>query len=175
MQLSQPDAVSALGAAGIDPATEASWDGAESREDPSTTRTLLALAEVLYPSVVEVTLEFVETYLVGRSSDHQRFRTELERGAETLDDWARDAFGDAFARLDVEQRDSLLRHMGVRLVDAVPDGTELERLHYHVVEELLVAFYTSPTGAELAGAKSAWVYDAAAETPGVGYGMGQRR
>lgn len=170
MELSEPDAVSALGVADVDPSSTSGWSSP--REDPA--RTLLALAEVLYPSVVEVTMEFIETYLVGRSSEEPGYRAELERGVALLDDWARDAFDEEFARLSVAERDTLLREMGVRLVDAVPDGSALERLHYHLVEELLVAFYASPTGAELVGAHSAWVYDAGVESYGFGYGMGPR-
>lgn len=156
MELSARDAMSALGGAGVASTVEATLrpeeGGLETRE-PTPTETLLALAEVLYPSDVEVTEAFVETYLFGRIDDDGGYWAEVTRGAAVLDDWAHAAHDAPFAALSVDERDALLEDMGVRLVDPVPDGTDLERLHYHLVEELLVAFYSSPTGRELVGAE----------------------
>jgi hypothetical protein len=41
--------------------------------------------------------------------------------------------------------------MGVHTADPDSEGTDPERVRFHVVNELLYALYTSPTGGELVG------------------------
>jgi hypothetical protein len=41
--------------------------------------------------------------------------------------------------------------MGADTVDPDPDGGDVARVRYYVVNELLFALYASPTGAELLG------------------------
>jgi len=41
--------------------------------------------------------------------------------------------------------------MSVDTADPVPDGDDVERVRYYVVNELLFALYSSPTGGELVG------------------------
>jgi hypothetical protein len=41
--------------------------------------------------------------------------------------------------------------LGVRTAEPDPDGTDVERVRYYVVNELLFALYSSPTGGELVG------------------------
>ncbi|WP_058567363.1 gluconate 2-dehydrogenase subunit 3 family protein, partial [Haloferax marisrubri] len=112
--------------------------------------TMVAAGEVVYPSAAEGVSEFVETYVVGRARDDSR-RAAMVDAATELDDVARDWEGAAFADLPADDRDRLLRELGVDAADPVPDGTLSERLRFHVVNELLYAFYASPTGGRLAG------------------------
>jgi hypothetical protein len=46
---------------------------------------------------------------------------------------------------------SLVENTELRSGDSVPDGTAIERVNYHLVDELLFAFYASPRGGEMVG------------------------
>ncbi|KTG08210.1 gluconate 2-dehydrogenase subunit 3 family protein [Haloferax profundi] len=112
--------------------------------------TMVAAAAVVYPSEATGVSEFVETYVLGRTTEEDR--TEAMRAAVTeLDSVARDWYDVPFSDLSTEERDSLLRELGVDTADPVPDGTISERIRFHVVNELLYAFYASPTGGRLVG------------------------
>lgn len=173
MKLTRRDAVAALSAAGavvggavaLDSVAEGGLspeelaDGAsggigDSREttiDDDALDTLTRVAEVLYPSRVENVAEFVETYANGRLVASADRRAQLLDVLGELDDVARDWEDAPFHRLDRETRDELLRSLAVDTADPVPDGSLTERLRYYVVNDLLYAFYASPTGSELAG------------------------
>ena len=154
MKLTRRDAMAALGAAGI-----TSLAGCESLtgetggsgEPPSEMETMVALAEVLYPSDVDPTEEFIQSFLFGRIYDEETYQVELEAGVETLNEIARDTADAPFARLEPDQRVSVIENSEVRTGDSVHDGSPVERVNYHLVDELLFAFYSSPTGGELVG------------------------
>ena len=162
MELTRRDAVAALSAAGTTALAGCSFgepdDDAESEQSAGDTdrvdadlRSLVALAEVLYPSAVEVTDEFVETYVLGRSVQDESYREELSAAVEVLDAEAERARGEAFADLAVDERDALLRELGLDETDPDPDGEPAERLRYYLVNELLYALFTTPEGGELIG------------------------
>jgi len=162
MQLTRDDAMAALWAAGVQPETVDATD-IESEDVP--TRTMVSLAETLYPAIVEVTSEFVETYLAGRVTAEETDRERLIEGAEILNYWAGLAFGRPFARLERSERARLLdEDMGVGLEEPVPDGSEIERFRYHAVDEIVFAFYASPTGKTFASQETALVGTSARET-----------
>ncbi|WP_148413456.1 gluconate 2-dehydrogenase subunit 3 family protein [Haloferax sp. KTX1] len=129
-----------------------SGDAGDGGDTPPTAvrETMVAAGEVVYPSAVEGIPEFVETYVIGRARDDVR-RDAMVDAATELDGVARDWEGAAFADLPAADRDRLLRELGVNTADPVPDGTLSERLRFHVVNELLYAFYASPTGGRLVG------------------------
>jgi len=56
-----------------------------------------------------------------------------------------------FRELGTERRDATLRAMGVDTAEPNPDGNPRERVRYYLVNELLFALYSSPTGGELVG------------------------
>jgi len=112
---------------------------------------MMALAEVLYPSEAEVTEEYLGTYLYGRMVDEESYRSEVQSGVETLDGLAQDAHSSPFAELSADQRVGLIEDTDLRSGASVEDGTDVERVNYHLVDELLFAFYASPTGGELVG------------------------
>ncbi|KAB1194481.1 gluconate 2-dehydrogenase subunit 3 family protein [Haloferax sp. MBLA0076] len=112
--------------------------------------TMVAVAEVVYPSEATGVPEFVETYVFGRVRDDER-DSQMHAAAAELDGVARDWYDAPFFDLPTDERDSLLRELGVDTADPVPDGTISERLRFHVVNELLYAFYASPTGGRLVG------------------------
>ena len=114
--------------------------------------TLLSVAEVVYPSEVEVTYEFVAAY-AGRLDDD---RTEALTGTiGQLDDVAMSTYGSSFAGIESRsRREALLRTMGVHRVPSSPDGTVPERVRYHLVNSLLYVLFTSPRGSKLVGIDS---------------------
>ena len=107
-----------------------------------------AVATVVYPSAVDVTEQFVGTYLAGLSSE----RTNgVARAVDALNGRAREQYGIAFARLSLAERETLLRELGVDRVASDADGTGSERIRYYLVNELLYALLTSPAGSRLFG------------------------
>ena len=154
MELTRRDAVAALGALGAgtasagclqQAATSEAKDGGESVQE-----TLVAAAEVLYPSAVEGVEEFVETFLAGRLDDGPHAEG-IREAVDALETRAESWYGDRFAALSVADRESLLRETGAAAADEDPDGTTAEQLRYYVINELLLALYSSPTGGELVG------------------------
>ncbi|MFB6127773.1 MAG: gluconate 2-dehydrogenase subunit 3 family protein [Halolamina sp.] len=167
MELSRRDALAALSAAGVGSlagcgAPEAATDGdavpeREPEETPeaATLETLVAVAEVVYPEAATDgdgdPESFVRTYVAGRTADRPAYREGVVAATRELADVARDWEDAPFAELDPIVRDRLLRDLGVDTADPDPEGDVSSRLRYFVVNELLFAFYASPSGAELVG------------------------
>ncbi|NHN49730.1 gluconate 2-dehydrogenase subunit 3 family protein [Halostella sp. JP-L12] len=160
MELSRRDALAALasggvvagvGAAGLRRSlADAPDDGVDLT--PGRERDLLvAVARVVYPSEVDGVREFVETYVAGRADDREGYRAAMREALAAVDDRAREWRDANFLALDAAERDAHLREMGVDAADPDPEGTDAERIRYYVVNELLYALYTSPTGGELVG------------------------
>jgi hypothetical protein len=164
MELTRRDAVAALAAIGAGGAAAVGTRRLTGREDrapgeatPSAPEaddrvrgTLVAAAEVVYPSELEGIEPFVEGFLEGRlaADDHAE---GLRAAAAELDDSATAWYDGRFAELSVERREELLREVGADTAEEDPEGTTAERIRYYVVNELLLALYTSPTGGELVG------------------------
>ncbi|WP_222917254.1 gluconate 2-dehydrogenase subunit 3 family protein [Natrinema sp. SYSU A 869] len=163
MELTRRDAVAALAALGVGGGTLSGCaaptgsapDGSD--DDPSADidterirETLVAVAEVVYPSEVTGTATFVETFLKGRLED-QSHAANVDATVTTLNERADDWFGDSFPALSPDDRDRCLREIGTDTAAEDPEGRPAERMRYYVVNELLLALYTSPTGGELAG------------------------
>jgi hypothetical protein len=154
MELTRRDAVAALGALGAGTAgagclQEAATSDAEA-SDESVQEALVAAAAVLYPSAVGGIDAFVETFLAGRL-DEGAHAEGVRAAVDALERRAESWYGDRFAALDVDDRDSLLQEAGVDAADEDPNGTTAEQIRYYVVNELLMALYSSPTGGELVG------------------------
>jgi hypothetical protein len=151
MKLTRRDAIGALGTAGIGALAGCSNLFGSENEENTGIQTLTALGEVLYPSDVTVTEEFVRTYMYGRISDQAAYEQRLTSSVETLDSEARRRNDAPFRELTDDQRVSLVENTELRSGDSVPDGTAIERVNYHLVDELLFAFYASPRGGEMVG------------------------
>ena len=113
--------------------------------------TLVGVADVLYPSEVEPTEDFIEAFMFGRITDEEAYRERLTAGIETLDQLADEEFGTAFVGLGADQRVALFEETALRSGESVHDGTDIEQLNYHILDELLFAFYSSPKGGKLVG------------------------
>lgn len=155
MELGRRDALAALAAVGTAGAGAVAYDRlSDSGDEPlgaGTVATLVAVAEVVYPSDVDGISEFVETYSVGRVSGRPSYAEGVSAAVEDLDGAATDWYGGPYRELDAGTRDDLLVELGCDQADADPAGTTAERLRYFLVNELLYALYTSPTGGELVG------------------------
>jgi hypothetical protein len=156
MRLTRRDAVAALAAAGVavGGATLLSDSPEESDESPlddGTVATLVAAAEVLYPSEVEDIDSFVGRYVRRRNADEPARADAVTDTVAYLDEYTDAWFDAAFADLESAERDDAFRRMSVDTADPVPDGDDVERVRYYVVNELLFALYSSPTGGELVG------------------------
>lgn len=110
-----------------------------------------AAAEVVYPDGVGERRAFVDSYVVGRVADRPAYRQGLREAAAQLDAVARDWHDAPYAALDVDTRDRVLRNLGVETADPDPEGPLTDRIRFYIVNDLLFAFYSSPTGGRLVG------------------------
>jgi hypothetical protein len=154
------------GPAGSNPGSELTLAGVDALE------LLTAAAEVLYPSDVTGHREFVETYALGRIDGREGYEAGLAETLSDLDATARDWYDADFADLPSAERDELLRRLGVDTGDPDPDGPLTERVRYYVVNELLFAFYASPTGGGLVGTENPIGYPGGTESYQRGPGDG---
>jgi hypothetical protein len=162
--LSRRDALAALSALGMSatagcaaraPRESADSDdedgGPEPAVDPEgAVETYVAVAEVVYPSAVSGVEEFVRSFVSPRLDREDHGPAMLAAVAE-LQDAARTWNGEDVASMSPETREQLLRELGVGTAEEDPHGTAAERVRFYVVNELLLALYSSPTGGELVG------------------------
>lgn len=167
MKLTRRDALAALSAAGVtvggavvadrvvDGTADTNLLGTGTDDEPtldeSARQTLVAVAEVVYPSELDGIEGFVETYTEGRLVADESRRASVATALAELDEVSREWESTAFTDLDPEARDELLRELAVDTADPDPEGLLSGRLRYYVVNDLLYALYASPTGGELAG------------------------
>ena len=151
MQLTRRDALAALAAAGAAGATGAVRSGHDPSLSDHEITTLVAVAEVAYPSDLSKIGPFVETYSVARVNDDPNYRTGVREALSALDGATIEWFGAAFADLDRSTRKKALRQVGALVSEPDPEGARGERIRYFVLNELLFALYTTPTGAKLVG------------------------
>jgi hypothetical protein len=169
MDLSRRDALAALAATGVAGVAGAMAldDGSGSPEasTPSAAADdlapLVAVAETVYPSAATGVDAFVRTYVDGLPSDR---RDDVLTTTADLDATARDWFDASLPDLDRSTRDRLLRDLGVDVADPDPDGNLSDRVRHHLVNELLYAFYASPTGGRLVGIENPIAYPGGTES-----------
>ena len=154
MELTRRDARAALAALGASGPTAGCVDRSATSEGDGeiepVREALVATAEVLYPSELTGIGEFVETFTAGRLDDGPHAEGVRE-AVDLLETRAQSWYDGSVAELSAADRDSLLRETGANTAEEQPDGTPAERIRYYVVNELLLALYSSPTGGELVG------------------------
>jgi len=154
MELTRRDVLAALAAAGAGGAAGAGAHTLFEDGDPvgdHEVATLVAVAGVVYPSGVEGVESFVREYSAGRFADRPEYATGVADAVAALDDYARHWHDADFAALDRATREETLSGMEADVADPAPDGAARERVRYYLVNELLYALFSTPTGGELAG------------------------
>lgn len=156
MKLTRRDAMIALAGgvgatAGVGGVTDVFDRNAAVSLDSKRVDRLSAVADVVYPSEVDATREFVETYVVGRTEDRDDYRDGMVSAVDTLARESNREYGREVSRLAESRVERLLRELGVDTAHPVPDGTVAERIRYYVVNDLLYALYTTPVGGRLVG------------------------
>lgn len=154
MELTRRDVLAALAATGAAVGTGAVLLSDPDDESPlgdHDVATLVAVAGVVYPSPVEGVPSFVHEYSVNRVRDRSAYAAAVSDAVDALDEYTRNWYDAEFADLDGEDRDRALTGMEVDDAEPDPEGTDRERVRYYLVNELLYALFTTPTGGELAG------------------------
>lgn len=153
MELTRRDVLAALAATGATVGAGATLLS-EPDGDPvgdHEVETLVAVAGVVYPSAVAGVASFVEEYSVNRVRDRPEYAAGLADAVAALDEYSRDWNDADFVDIDPERREQTLDGMNVDAADPDPDGSDREQVRYYLVNELLYALFTTPTGGELAG------------------------
>lgn len=156
MELSRRDALAVLAGSGIlGGGAVAALERRRGTAEPAgdhTLDTLVATARVVYPSAVENVESFVRTYSPPRLDADEAFRRGVETAVADLDENVA-AFNDAetFLDLPAEDRDQALRRTGAAAARPDPEGALPQRVRYYLVNDLVYALYSSPTGGELVG------------------------
>jgi hypothetical protein len=151
MKLTRRDALLALAGTGIVASTALTTDETGGVVTESDVETLVHLAETLYPSAVEPTREFVETYVVGRyRSDGERM-AEMKSALQAVRRTSIRETGRSLDALDSDTRGEVLRATGGDRAYPDPEGTTAQQVRYYIINDLLYALYTTPKGGELVG------------------------
>lgn len=167
MELTRRDALIALGVGGTAAGgayAVSRLDHAEELTAEGVLESLPPVAEVIYPSEVDVTRDFLETYVIGRVEERDGYLDGVVDALDTLDGYTRRLRDEGFADAPPEKRDQLLRYMGIDEAEPDPDGTDAERVRYYVVNELQYALYTSPVGGRLVGIENPVGYPGGTES-----------
>ena len=154
------------GAAGDDAGdgdADASWNGDGPPDDEAVREAMTAVAGVVYPEAVSGVDAFVGSFLGGRL-DGSAHAKGVRTAVAEVESAARSWYDAPVADLSPAERDELLRELGADTAEENPDGTTAERVRYYVVNELLLALYSSPTGGELVGIENPQGYAGGAES-----------
>lgn len=162
MELTRRDAVAALaavGGAGVvgvglrrrsdDEPTDDESE-ADLPDDDHVRETMVAVAEVVYPSELSGIDDFVAEF-IGPRLEADAHARGIREAVATLDDRGESWHDGPVTDLSLETRDTLLQEVGSDAAEEDPAGTTAQQVRYYVVNELLLALYASPTGGELVG------------------------
>ncbi|WP_436902691.1 gluconate 2-dehydrogenase subunit 3 family protein [Halovenus halobia] len=160
MELTRRDAVAALAAlGGAGGATYGYSRLRDDSDDPESTppsddhvrETMIATAEIVYPSELSGIDVFVEEFIDARLAEDDDHAAGIREAVAILDEHSLTWHDQPFADLSADPREEALDGLGADVADENPDGSTAERVRYYVVNELLLALYSSPTGGTLVG------------------------
>ncbi len=175
MELSRRDALAALSALGTtgtagclaSPPRDGTPEDIDDGPDVDTDRIVdvyVAVAEIVYPSDLSGIEEFVESFVVPRL-DRPEHGPAMARTVTQFEDRAEMWYdGQDVTSLSREDRETLLSGLGARTAAEDPHGRLAERVRYYLVNELLLALYSSPTGGELVGIENPQGHPGGTET-----------
>jgi hypothetical protein len=155
VELTRRDALAALAVgAGSTAGCVSTPDSNDDERLERTVESLVAAAEVVYPTDVEDPREFVETYVAGRIEGRPAYREGVEAAVAELDSLSETWYDASFSGLSPPQRDEVLRQSGADTAEADPGGGQAGQIRYYVVNELLYALFSSPAGGRLVGTEN---------------------
>jgi hypothetical protein len=153
MELSRRDVLAALAATGV-----AAGAGLTLTRNPGDgpvgdheMETLVAVGHAVYPSAIENVREFVEQYSATRVRDRPEYAAGVADAVAALDEYSQDWEDARFVDLSTARATETLSGFSVDTADPDPEGSDRERVRYYLVNELLYALFTTPTGSGLAG------------------------
>jgi len=111
--------------------------------------TLAAVADVIYPSQIEISTEYIETYIINAFNGERR--KSISRAISDLNTLTQSRYGTVFYEMSTPTQDAALHSLGVSRAISREDGKAIERIRYHLVNSLLYALFTTPRGSELVG------------------------
>lgn len=152
-ELTRRDTIAALAASGVAVGGlgAIAWSSTSDPLGDHELATLQAVARTIYPSEVSGIDSFVERVVAGRVDDRPEYAAGVRDAVAALDEHTQHWEDADYVDLPESQQAKELREFGVHFADPDPDGDEQERVRYFLVNELLYALYTSPTGGELVG------------------------
>ena len=157
MKLTRRDALKALGAGGVatggglavsETLVRTEFSAGDSSLSAGEFTTLEAVAETVYPSAVEVTPEFLQTYLDHLDDERT---AAMASSIAHLDEFTHSRYGRPFHELSRSRRDIALRVLGVDRAASRPEGNQAEQIRFHLVNSLLYLLFSRPKGSRLAG------------------------
>lgn len=163
MELSRRDLAKALGAVGLGVGAGVGVhqlrDDADSQTTPgpldeSDLATLVALGRVVYPTAVDGIESFVRRFTQTRASARPDHAREVAATIEYLDTYSETLDDAPFRDLSPDRRAATLEQMGADTADPDPEGSDVERVRYYLINDLLFALYSTPTGGELVGTEN---------------------
>lgn len=108
---------------------------------------LIAVAEIIYPP--ESSPEsFVPQYT---DTLWDRRKREMARVLNELNLYTKARYGESFATSPRQTREVIFQHLGIDRTYGHPNGTFPERLRFHVINQLLLGFFSTPVGSRLVG------------------------
>lgn len=110
--------------------------------------TILAVAETIYPSRIEVTDRFIQSYVAPLPKDRKASMSQIVKELNRI---TKTQFGEPFYKMTRAQRDTVLRSIGVDKAPSRPNGNLPQRVKYYLINSLLYALFTTPKGSKLAG------------------------
>lgn len=161
MRLNRRDVIAALAASGVaflgssaiflslDDNSKKEWEDKPITESEVTG--MVAAAKVLYPSEVENIEKFVTEYIRGQSNDNPEKIREMSKTITYLNKYSKSWYKKEFSDLDKKTRNRVFKQMDADSANPDPEGSDVERIRYYIINELLFALYTTPTGSRLVG------------------------
>ena len=162
MELSRRDAIAALAALGgaggvtygytrLSAEDDTAGDPEEMPAGAHVRETMVSTAKIVYPSELSNIDAFVEEFVDARLAEDDDHATGIREAVAILDEHSRTWYDQQFADLPLASRENALEGIGAKTADEHPEGSTAERVRYYVVNELLLALYSSPTGGKLVG------------------------
>lgn len=157
MKLTRRDALKALAGSGVASGSTLTVSEIVTRTESDQTSSLVtdedfltleAVAETIYPSQIEVTSEYIETYINSFSDGRKE---SISQATIELNDLTRGQYGTVFYEMSPSTRNAALHSLGISRAMSRENGKTVERIRYHLVNTLLYALFTTPRGSELAG------------------------